>query len=151
MSSVIVVPQGSSYVAGALLSTVFLLVGQSSVVSRHRKAAGIKYPQTYAEVKEVEASVDALKFNCAQRAHQNTLEYISIVYTTTLISALKFPKFAAAACTFWSLSRVLYTRGYISGDPAQRNKQGGGLGGLALVVLLGTSLFTAGSLMVAGI
>ncbi|KAJ4484934.1 hypothetical protein C8J55DRAFT_487936 [Lentinula edodes] len=160
MSSVIVVPQGFSYVAGALLSTVFLVTGQSAVVSTQRKAAGIKYPQSsvarstpvlYAEQKEVEASVDALKFNCAQRAHQNTLENLPIIYTTTLVAALKFPKVAAAACAFWSLTRVLYTRGYISGDPAQRNKNGGSLYNLATLVLLGTSIYTAGSLMLAGI
>ncbi|KAJ3750651.1 hypothetical protein DFH05DRAFT_1518796 [Lentinula detonsa] len=151
MSSVIEVPQGSSYVAGALLSTVFLLAGQSHVVSVHRKAAGIKYPQTYAEQRETEASASALKFNCAQRAHQNTLENLPIVYATTLISALKFPKAAAAACVFWSLGRVLYTRGYVTGDPAQRMKKGGALHSLAILVLLGTSLYTAGSLMLAGI
>ncbi|KAF8832167.1 hypothetical protein HHX47_DHR1001084 [Lentinula edodes] len=151
MSSVIVVPQGFSYVAGALLSTVFLVTGQSAVVSTQRKAAGIKYPQMYAEQKEVEASVEALKFNCAQRAHQNTLENLPIIYTTTLVAALKFPKVAAAACAFWSLTRVLYTRGYLSGDPARRNKNGGSLYNLAVLVLLGTSIYTAGSLMLAGI
>ncbi|GAW07054.1 MAPEG family [Lentinula edodes] len=149
MSSVIVVPQGFSYVAGALLSTVFLVTGQSAVVSTQRKAAGIKYPQMYAEQKEVEASVEALKFNCAQRAHQNTLENLPIIYTTTLVAALKFPKVAAAACAFWSLTRVLYTRGYLSGDPARRNKNGGSLYNLAVLVLLGTSIYTAGSLMLA--
>ena len=70
---------------------------------------------------------------------------------STLISALKFPKVAAAACLFWSLTRVPYTLGYVSGNPAQRNKRGGNLGGLAVIVLLGTSLYTAGSLMIAGI
>ncbi|KAJ3760551.1 hypothetical protein EV360DRAFT_81071 [Lentinula raphanica] len=150
MSSIIV-PQGSSYVAGAILSTVFLLTYQSHVVSVHRKVAGIKYPQLYAEQKEVEASTDALKFNCAQRAHQNTLENLPIIYTTTLVSALKFPKVAAASIAIWSLARVLYTRGYVTGDPAQRNKKGGGLHYLPTLVLLGTSLYTAGSLILAGI
>ncbi|KAJ4485907.1 hypothetical protein J3R30DRAFT_1419950 [Lentinula aciculospora] len=132
MSSVIVIPQGFSYVAGALLSTVFLLAGQSHVVSNHRKAAGIKYPQPYAEQRE------------------NTLENLPIIYITTLVAALKFPKVAATACALWSFARMLYTKGYISGDPAQRNKQGGGLHHLATLVLLGTSLYTAGSLMLAG-
>ncbi|KAJ3721621.1 hypothetical protein C8R42DRAFT_667946 [Lentinula raphanica] len=150
MSSIIV-PQGVSYVAGALLSTVFLIMGQSHVVSVHRKAAGIKYPQMYAEQKEVDASVDALKFNCAQRAHQNTLENLPIIYTTTLISSLQFPKVAAAAVAFWSLARVLYTRGYVTGDPAKRLTQGGAFHNLATLILLGTSLYTASSLILAGI
>ncbi|KAJ3895522.1 hypothetical protein GG344DRAFT_73040 [Lentinula edodes] len=153
MSSVIVVPQGFSYVAGALLSTVFLVTGQSAVVSTQRKAAGIKYPQSSVArstpVREMLTRVHS--FNCAQRAHQNTLENLPIIYTTTLVAALKFPKVAAAACAFWSLTRVLYTRGYISGDPAQRNKNGGSLYNLATLVLLGTSIYTAGSLMLAGI
>jgi hypothetical protein len=34
-----------SYVAGALISTVFVLVGQVVVVGKLRKASGIKYPQ----------------------------------------------------------------------------------------------------------
>lgn len=111
-------------------------------MSKFRKAAGIKYPQgsqpshpfavesdgflAYAEQKEVEASADALKFNCAQRAHQNTLESIPIIYATyasticcptvpsnlglrTLVAALTFPKIAAAACTSWSVARAFYT------------------------------------------
>lgn len=36
---------------------------------------------------------------------------------STLLTALKFPVFAATALGFWSLSRVSYTRGYITGDP----------------------------------
>ncbi|KAF5388561.1 hypothetical protein D9757_004597 [Collybiopsis confluens] len=149
--SVIVVPQGLSYVAGSLLTTALLLAGQSTVVSKYRKAAGIEYPQAYAEVNEVKASKDALKFNCAQRAHQNTLEYLPIIHTTTLISALKFPKFAALACAIWSVSRVLYTFGYVSVGPAQRNSRGGGLGSLATLTLIVTSLYTAGSLIAAGV
>ncbi|KAF9460122.1 hypothetical protein BDZ94DRAFT_947507 [Collybia nuda] len=117
--STIVLPQGFEYVGAALLSTVFVLAGQNITVSRHRKRAGILYPQLYAEQAQVENSRDALLFNCAQRAHQNTLENIPIIYVTTLLAGLKFPVFAASACGLWSLARITYTRGYITGDPAK--------------------------------
>lgn len=71
------------YVGAALFSTVWLLLGQGIMVSRYRKRAGIKYPQSafrpfrcygganplavYAEKAEAEASKDAQLFNCAQR------------------------------------------------------------------------------------
>ncbi|KAF9076057.1 hypothetical protein BDP27DRAFT_1380177 [Rhodocollybia butyracea] len=149
MTSVLEVPQGLSYVAAALVSTVILLAGQNITVSKYRKAAGIKYPQAYAELSQVEASVDALKFNCAQRAHQNTLENIPIIVLSTLVSAVKLPHIAAASCGLWVVSRVLYTRGYVTGKPEKRNA--GGFGYLPTIVLLGTSLYAAGSLVLAGI
>lgn len=34
------------YLAPAFVSTIFLLFGQNIVVSRHRKRAGIAYPQS---------------------------------------------------------------------------------------------------------
>lgn len=90
-----------SYVAASLVGTVFLLAGQSIVVSKARKAAQIPYPQLYAEKAEAAASPAANKFNCAQReallsfpssitltwtrflgAHQNTLEHMPIVLIT---------------------------------------------------------------------
>ncbi|KAE9407322.1 hypothetical protein BT96DRAFT_1014168 [Gymnopus androsaceus JB14] len=168
MSSVIEIPQGSSYVAVALLSTVVLLYGQSMTVSKFRSAAGIKYPQAYAELKQVEGSPDALKFNCAQRAHQNTLrinayclynvrvdiplsESASNPSLRTLIAALKLPKIAAAGCAVWTVGRALYTRGYVTGEPANRSKNGGALHYLGLLVLLGTSFYSAGSLIMADI
>ncbi|KNZ74146.1 Microsomal glutathione S-transferase 3 [Termitomyces sp. J132] len=117
MTVTVTVPDGLEYVAASLLSTVFVLVGHSINVSKWRKRSGIKYPQLYAEKAEVEASRDALIFNCAQRAHANTLENLPMIYATTLITAVKYPIVAAAACGAWSLSRIFYTRGYLSGDP----------------------------------
>lgn len=57
-----------------------MLTWQSIVVGKYRKAANVPYPQAYAEKAEADASLDAKKFNCAQRAHQNTLESIPIVF-----------------------------------------------------------------------
>ncbi|KAJ7698181.1 hypothetical protein B0H14DRAFT_2549263 [Mycena olivaceomarginata] len=118
--STITVPQGSSYVAASLLSTVFLLTWQTVKVSQARKLAGVEYPRLYADEKEMAANINALKFNCAQRAHQNTLEYLPLLLSATLITALKYPTLAASALGLWSFSRVGYTLGYTTGDPKKR-------------------------------
>ena len=79
-------PPSFQYVGGALLSTVFVLVGQGILVGRSRKRAQVKYPQSeailldnlrilgkrflvYAEAAHAEKSKDAYTFNCAQRKH----------------------------------------------------------------------------------
>ncbi|KAF8078826.1 hypothetical protein FPV67DRAFT_1466614 [Lyophyllum atratum] len=151
MSTTLVVPQGFQYVGASLLSTVFLLVGQNIAVSRWRKRAGIKYPQLYAEKAEVAASKDALIFNCAQRAHQNTLENIPIVYVTTLLTGLKYPVLAASACAMWSVSRVAYTRGYLTGDPSKRSGVVYMLGSVGMIGVLLSSIYTVGQSIISSL
>jgi hypothetical protein len=36
---------------------------------------------------------------------------------STLLTGVKYPIFAACASAAWSISRISYTRGYITGDP----------------------------------
>jgi glutathione S-transferase len=50
-------------------------------------------------------------------AHQNTLEYLPQVIVSTFIVGLKYPYLAAAVCGTWTVSRLLYTIGYSTGDP----------------------------------
>jgi len=57
--------------------------------------AGLEYPHLYAEKAEAAASKDAMIFNCTQRAAQNTLEYLPVVITCTVITAVKYPILAA--------------------------------------------------------
>lgn len=51
-------------------------------VSAARKAANVKYPAMYA-TGEDQASI---KFNCAQRAHYNTLENLPVFLTACVLS-----------------------------------------------------------------
>ncbi|KAK2461617.1 hypothetical protein APHAL10511_006080 [Amanita phalloides] len=150
-TTTIVVPAGYEYVGAAILSTTWLLFYQVSRVGKLRKRAGIEYPQAYAEKAEAEASPDAMKFNCAQRAHQNTLESLPIIITTSLIAGLKAPILTAVACAFWTIGRVSYTRGYITGDPKKRGSVLYRLSYIGLAGLLLTSAYTAGEWIFCGI
>ncbi|KAG7087680.1 hypothetical protein E1B28_013628 [Marasmius oreades] len=114
------IPEGLPLVGASLLSTIILLTYQASKVGRARKAANVQYPQMYAEKAEESASLEARKFNCAQRAHQNTLESLPIVYLSTVLTAIKYPKLAAGLLAGWSVSRFIFTRGYATGDPQKR-------------------------------
>ncbi|KAJ6454549.1 hypothetical protein C8R47DRAFT_1167030 [Mycena vitilis] len=150
--STITVPVGFSYVAGSMLSTVFLLLGQTIVVSKHRRLARIDYPRLYADNAEMAASPAAVTFNCVQRAHQNTLENIPQMYLMTVLLGLKYPTVAAAALGSWVISRIAYTRGYASGVPAKRNNNLMRLFYMpALLTLLGGSIYSVFTMVTEGL
>ncbi|KAH9913854.1 uncharacterized protein B0H18DRAFT_1047210 [Fomitopsis serialis] len=107
------------YPAAAIVSTCWLTFYQTFKTVSARKRAAIEYPQVYAEKAEAAASKDAMIFNCTQRAAQNTLEYLPAVITCTVITAAKYPILAATLCGTWSFSRLIYTIGYSTGDPAK--------------------------------
>nr|GAT43281.1 predicted protein [Mycena chlorophos] len=150
--STIHVPQGFSYVAASLVSTVALLQYQANLVSTHRKLSGIQYPRLYAEKAEMEANPAAHIFNCVQRAHQNTLENIAQNYMMTLVLGLTRPKLAAAALTSWVIHRIFYTRGYASGNPKNRNSAFGiPFYAFGMLTLIFGSAYSAYELVAAGI
>ncbi len=81
-------------------------------------------------------SKSARIFNCVQRtprltsiieatdacflgSHQNTLEHITTIVSSTLIAGLSRPGLAASLCISWVLGRVSYTIGYSTGDAAK--------------------------------
>jgi glutathione S-transferase len=160
MSLTITLPKEFPYVIASLTTIPYVLIYQIFLVGKNRKASGIKYPQLYAEKSEAAASPAALKFNCAQRAHQNTLENLPAIILTlaccslrwycysnevhrTLITGIKYPVVAASFCGVWALTRIIYTRGYVTGDPANRSKNGAGLGTVSMLGLLLSSTWTA--------
>ncbi|KAG0702121.1 hypothetical protein DFH29DRAFT_516439 [Suillus ampliporus] len=118
-----------------MLSAAWVIIWQILRIYPARAAAGIPYPQLYAENAQVKDNPAALRYNCVQRCHQNTLENIPLILISTLITGLKYPYIAAAASFFWVLTRVAYTIGYSSGVPEKRGA-GNASGSLALIGLL---------------
>lgn len=84
-------PQSYSYVLAAAISSTFVLVYQEVNVLQHRKLAGVPYPYLYAERADAEADKTGRKnrFNCAQRAHQNTLETYTLMLFRYVTSAAR--------------------------------------------------------------
>ncbi|KAF9527740.1 hypothetical protein CPB83DRAFT_855545 [Crepidotus variabilis] len=121
MSLTYTLPEGLPWLGGAFVSSAWLLLYQSINVSNHRKAAGISYPRAYADKEEQDKSLAALKFNCAQRAHMNTLETLPVIWVFTLVTAAKYPHLAASALFTFVIGRIFYTRGYSTGDPTKRS------------------------------
>ncbi|KAH8100004.1 membrane-associated proteins in eicosanoid and glutathione metabolism [Cristinia sonorae] len=149
MVTITVTPE-YGYVAGAILSTFYLNLFQATKVSGARKAAKIDYPQLYAEKSEAAASEAALKFNCAQRAHQNTLENLPMVLGSTVVAATRCPTFAASTLGVWVIARALYTIGYCTGDPKKRNYLGAAvIGSLSALTLLATATYAAVKIVLA--
>ena len=60
-----------------------------------------------------------MRFNCAQRAHQNTLESVPHTLFTILFAGLRYPTAATALGSVWVFGRLIYTTGYATGDPAK--------------------------------
>ncbi|KAI0782343.1 membrane-associated proteins in eicosanoid and glutathione metabolism [Irpex lacteus] len=146
----ITLPQEYVYPLAGVLSTFYVLFYQMVRVGGARKAAGIKYPQLYAEKAEAQSNRAARLFNCVQRAHQNTLENLPTTLFSTLIAGLVYPKFAGSAAAFWSVARVIYTIGYGSGEPDARNLLGANvLGSLTQYTLLLTATWTLVKLTIA--
>jgi len=143
----IAVPDRYPYVLLVAVSTSYLTAWQTYLVGRARKAAKVDYPQVYAEKAEALANKDAQKFNCAQRAHQNTLEFMPATVISLLVAGLRHPEISAGLGAAWLFGRVLYTQGYITGDPKKRRR-----GGWSMVVTLGlllTATWTAGEFVAA--
>ncbi|EJD03671.1 MAPEG-domain-containing protein [Fomitiporia mediterranea MF3/22] len=124
------VPQGYSYVIAVTASSLFLNAYQQANVNIRRAAAKVPYPQAYAEKAEAAASFEHQRFNCAQRAHQNTLEYAPHVLLGMHITGLKYPILAASLGAGWVVGRILYTINYSTGYAEKRQRRGAVIGSM---------------------
>ncbi|GMK59430.1 hypothetical protein CspeluHIS016_0800360 [Cutaneotrichosporon spelunceum] len=120
-----------------VLAVVFLNIFQARNVGVKRAAAGVKYPAAYASEEAAKADPKKNVFNCAQRAHANTLEFIPSLVGMFAYVGCFHPLLATGSLLVWVISRVGYTINYSTGEPAKR-VQGisriGALGGISLVL-----------------
>nr|ABC61054.1 microsomal glutathione transferase [Clonorchis sinensis] len=107
-------------------------------VMKARKEHNVQYPMLYHPTNNL--------FNCIQRAHQNYLEMLPSFLMTLFIGGLRYPRSFAVCGVVYLLGRILYFRGYSTGDPEKRK-----LGGVSLLGLfpmfLGLVAFGAQHLM----
>jgi len=85
-----------------------------------------------------------LRFNSAQRSHQNFNENHVTALGSMLISGLVYPRAAAVLGATWAVNRVVYALGYTNGPKGGKGRYYGSLGLLAhyiMIVLAGTSLW----------
>ncbi len=114
--------------------TCIVLYWMSFQVAFARKKFNVQYPRLYAEGD----SEDAQRFNCVQRGHQNSLELAPQAFVCQLLMGLKFPIAAAVLGVAWAIGRIIYFKGYATGEPSGRI-QGGIVAGLVWIALvLGT-------------
>lgn len=108
-------------------------------VMKARKQFGVKYPALYADEA---TNKNAKQYNCVQRAHQNCLENLPGFYALLLTAGVRYPLSASVAAAVYLVGRIVYFKGYSTGDPQGRYK-GGFLyfGTLALLVMVGKFSF----------
>ncbi|VDI49580.1 glutathione S-transferase [Mytilus galloprovincialis] len=120
------------YVILVASSTWFLMNWLEMRTLLARSEYGVPYPKMYS---------DDDRFNCVQRAHQNTLENYPQFLILLVFAGLTFPKLSAAAGMVWIIGRVFYALGYYSGDPKKRMR--GVFAYAGLLTLLVCSIITA--------
>ncbi|KAF8521839.1 hypothetical protein JB92DRAFT_1766108 [Gautieria morchelliformis] len=147
MALTLSVPDRYAYVLLVGMGTCWLTLWQATFTGRCRVKAQISYPQAYAEKAEAEASPDAMKFNCVQRAHVNTMEFIPKILFTLVVGGLKYPTVAASFGAVWLIGRIVYTLGYSTGDPGKRYR--GRFNQLGYAGLMLTASWSIGELVYA--
>ncbi|WWD22362.1 hypothetical protein CI109_106853 [Kwoniella shandongensis] len=118
--SFITLPSAFPVVGLPIVGAFMLNAFQQTTVTRLRKEAGVAYPNAYASDAEALKDIKKMKFNCAQRAHANTIENIPYVFALFAFFSVFHPKVASASMLIWIAGRVSYTIGYVSGDPKKR-------------------------------
>ena len=72
--------------------------------------------------KAAKAAVEA--YNCAQRAHQNTVENMATVQIFGVVEGLMFPKFAGGCLLTYAIGRIIYGYGYRNNGASGRRAGG---------------------------
>lgn len=123
-------PDGYGYVMLTFVDSIFVNMWLARNVIKARKEYNVLLPKLY--------SPDNDKFNCIQRAHQQTLEMYPGFLALLFLGGLAHPRVTAAAGCVYLAGRIVFAYGYYTGDPAKRTK--GQFGFLGLIVMLGSTV-----------
>lgn len=127
-------PEGFGYVIFTAVGSQFVNMWMAINVGSARKKYEVEYPAMYhSEPKHI--------FNCIQRAHQNTLEGNPTFLMILFCSGLQYPKVSAAIGLVHCISKIVYAKGYYTGEP--KNRRWGGFGHIAELLLMGGTLSLA--------
>jgi len=124
------IPKMYGLVVMVAVASCFLLVWLGVQVGKARKQFDVKYPTMYSPTDD--------KFNCYQRAHQNTLEGYPTFLLLLLFGGLEIPVLSAIAGLVWIAGKVSYAKGYYTGDPSKRAR--GAYSYIGLLTLLFVTL-----------
>lgn len=125
-------PEGYGYVMFTFVDSMLVNMWMANNVMKARKEYNVPFPKLYSEDD---------KFNCIQRAHQSTLEMYPQFMALLFVGGLAYPKITSAAGCLYLVSRIVYARGYYTGDPAKRTR--GHFGLFGILVMFGTTVCAA--------
>ncbi|KAL5743498.1 hypothetical protein ACOSP7_026357 [Xanthoceras sorbifolium] len=86
-------------------------------VGKARKKYKVPYPTLYAMESE---NKNAKLFNCIQRGHQNSLEFMPVFFMLMIVGGMGHPCICAGLGLLFTITRYFYFTGYATGDPQKR-------------------------------
>jgi len=122
----LIFPSGYGFVVLTAVGSVMMVSWKSFKVGMARDEFKIPYPQVYTS--------DNVAFNCVLRAHQNTMENYPQFLLMLMIGGLEMPYFCTMGGCIWILGRIMYAKGYYTGDPNKRAR--GNVSVIGMVMLL---------------
>jgi len=119
-------PSGYGFVVLTAVGSIMMVTWKSLKVGIARDEFKIPYPQMYTS--------DNVAFNCVLRAHQNTMENYPQFLLMLMIGGLEMPYFCSLGGWIWIFGRIMYAKGYYTGDPNKRAR--GNMSVIGMVMLL---------------
>ncbi|KAK1370757.1 60S ribosomal protein L19-3 [Heracleum sosnowskyi] len=117
MSRVEMVPKEYGYVVLMVALSGILNLWMGYQVVKARIKYNVRLPRLYALESE---NKDAKLFNCIQRGHQNTLEWMPLFLAFMAMGGIKHPNVSAAFGLIYVVARLFYFTGYSTGHPQKR-------------------------------
>ncbi|XP_078156173.1 uncharacterized protein LOC144551940 [Carex rostrata] len=119
MALSIQIPKEYGYVVLELVAYALMNTWMATQVGKARKKYNVPYPALYAVESE---NKEAKIFNCVQRGHQNSIEYMPVFFMMLLVGGLQHPLISAGFGALYIISRFFYFKLYSTGNPDNRLK-----------------------------